>query len=131
MYEVLVPVDQDEERAKHQAEYVASLPGAGDEVRATVLYVTPREEYSDGPRDFEEVDSAVAAADELEGAGVSVERAAAVGTVSREIIDHADEIDADQIVMGGRKRSGVAKVLVGSSTQDVIYSTERPVVVTG
>ena len=131
MYEVLVAVDQDEERAKHQVEYVTSLPGAADEVRATVLYVTPRDEYSDGPREFETVDSAVAAADELEAAGVDVERVASVGTVSREIIDHADELDADQIVMGGRKRSGVAKVLVGSSTQDVLYSTERPVVVTG
>lgn len=130
MYEVLVPVDQDEERANHQAEYVASLPGI-DDVRATVLYVTPREEYSDAPREFDDVDSAVAVAETLEAAGVSVNRATDGGTVTRKIVEHADEIDADEIVMGGRKRSGVAKVLVGSSTQDVIFSTDRPVVVTG
>ena len=99
--------------------------------RAKLSVDSSLEQYSDGSRDFAEVESAVAAADELEAGGVAVERTAAVGTVSREIIEHADEIDADQIVMGGRKRSGVAKVLVGSSTQDVIFSTDQPLVATG
>ena len=130
MYEVLVPVDEDAELANHQAEYVASLPGAGD-VRATVLYVTPREESTSGERNFDDIDAAVQAAQKLEAAGIPVDRAIDVGTVTEKIVQYADDVDAAEIVLGGRKRSGVAKVLVGSVAQDVIYSTDRPVVITG
>jgi nucleotide-binding universal stress UspA family protein len=130
MYEILIPVDQDTELANHQAEYVASLPGA-DEVKATVLYVTPREESTGGERSFDDVDAAVQAARKLEEAGIPVTRAIDVGTVTQKIVEYADDVDAGEIVLGGRKRSGVAKVLVGSVAQDVIYSTDRPVVITG
>lgn len=130
MYEVLVPVDEDAELANHQAEYVASLPGA-DEVRATVLYVTPREESTSGERNFDDIDAAVQTAQNLEAAGIAVNRAVDVGTVTEKIVKYADDVDAAEIVLGGRKRSGVAKVLVGSVAQDVIYSTDRPVVITG
>ena len=44
---------------------------------------------------------------------------------------HAAEIDAESIVLGGRKRSGVAKVVMGSIAMDVLLSTERPVTLTG
>lgn len=130
MYEVLVPVDQDAERASHQADYVTSLPGT-DEVRATVLHVTPREESSSGEQRFDDVDTAVRVAEQIEAAGISVDRVADAGTVTNRIVEHADDVDAAEIVLGGRKRSGVAKVLVGSVAQDVIYSTDRPVVITG
>lgn len=96
MYRVLVPVDKDENRALHQAKYVAGLPGAGEEVE-----------------------------------GVSVERVSVGGEVARKILDTAEELDADCLIMGGRKRSGVQKVLLGSTVQDVILSTERPVTITG
>jgi len=33
--------------------------------------------------------------------------------------------------MGGRKRSGVSKVLLGSTASDIIHATELPVVITG
>jgi nucleotide-binding universal stress UspA family protein len=53
------------------------------------------------------------------------------GEVAHEILEAAEEADIDDIVMGGRKRSGVQKVLLGSTVQDVILSAERPVTVTG
>lgn len=130
MYEILVPVDQDAERASHQADYVTSLPGT-DDVKATVLHVTPREESTSGERNFDDVDTAVTVAKRIEEAGITVDRVADGGTVTKKIVEYADDIDAAEVVLGGRKRSGVAKVLVGSVTQDVIYSTERPVVITG
>lgn len=132
MYPVLVAVDRSEARARHQAEFVAGLPNATREVEATVLYVFPHQDYSGAPEHaFEEVDAAVLAADALEEAGVSVDRVVVGGEVASEIIEHADEIDAGMIVLGGRKRSGVAKVLMGSTAMDVLVSAERPVTVTG
>jgi nucleotide-binding universal stress UspA family protein len=83
------------------------------------------------PHEFEDVAAAVDAAEYLEGEGVSVERVAIGGEVARKIIQKADELDADSIVMGGRKRSGVQKVLLGSTVQDVMLSAERPVTITG
>nr|WP_197427964.1 universal stress protein [Halogeometricum sp. CBA1124] len=53
------------------------------------------------------------------------------GEVERKILRTADERDADGIVMGGRKRSGVQKVLLGSVALDVMLSADRPVTLTG
>ena len=132
MYDILVPVDMDEERVMRQAEYVTARPYDLSDVRARLLYVFPREDASlSDTRGFETNEAAVRAADELESAGVDVERVAATGTISRQIIDHAEDMDADEIVMGGRKRSGVSKVLLGSTASDIIHSTDRPVVITG
>lgn len=132
MYPVLVAVDRSEERARHQAEFVSGLPNATSEVEATVLYVFPHQDYSGAPEhSFEEVEAAVLAADTLEEAGVSVNRVAVGGEVTGKVLEHADDIEAEVIVLGGRKRSGVAKVLMGSTAMDVVVSAERPVTVTG
>lgn len=130
--QVLIPVDRDPERARHQAGYVARLPAASETVEATVFYVFPHQDYAGAPsHDFEEVDAAVQAAEHLEDEGIPVERVATGGEVARSIIEAAEEADADSIVMGGRKRSGVTRVLLGSVTQDVALSAEYPVTVTG
>lgn len=132
MYRVLVPVDGDEDRALHQAKYVAGLPDAGEEVEATVLVVFRHQDYAGAPpHDFDEVDAAVRAADYLEEEGVPVDRVSVGGEVARKVVDEAEELDADCLVMGGRKRSGVQKVLLGSTVQDVVLSVERPVTITG
>lgn len=131
MREVLVPVDGDAERALRQVDYLTDLPSA-DGVKATVLYVFPHQDYEGAPpHQFEEVDAAVEAADRLEEAGVSVDRVALGGEVAETILDTADELDVDGIVMGGRKRSGLQKVLLGSTTLDVMLSAGRPVTLTG
>lgn len=132
MYEVLVPVDTDANRARHQAAYVARLPNAGTDVSATILYVVPPGEFTEaGEVSFSDVDAAVEAVDHLEEAGVEVTRVVDDGTVSAAILDAIDERDADEVVMGGRNRSGVAQVLLGSTTLDVMLSTDRPVTLTG
>jgi nucleotide-binding universal stress UspA family protein len=131
MYRVLVPVDRSEERAFHQAQYVSQLPNAPDDVEATVLYVVPPDEFSDADAvEFSDIDAAVGAANLLEGEGVSVTRTVDDGGVSNQIVRSADELEADEIVMGGRKRSGVSRVLLGSTVQDVMLSAERPVTIT-
>jgi nucleotide-binding universal stress UspA family protein len=134
MYEVLLAVDKDEERANHQAQYVSSLPCADEEVRATIMFVYPANEDYKGapPHEFEDIDAAVAAADHLESEGIAVERETHGGdSVSHTIIDRANELDADEIVMGGRKQTGVTKLLLGSIAEDVMLSADRPVTITG
>jgi nucleotide-binding universal stress UspA family protein len=129
---VLVPVDESETRARRQAAYVAGLPGDPSNVEATVCYVFRHQDYAGAPsHEFDEVDSAVAAADELEAAGVTVDRVATGGEVARRVLRAAEDRAVDDIVMGGRKRSGVRKVLLGSTVRDVLLSAERPVTLTG
>ncbi|GAB6861974.1 universal stress protein [Haloplanus litoreus] len=130
--EVLVPVDRNADRARRQAEYVADLPGAETSVSATVFYVFRHQDYQGAPdHAFDDVEAAVETADYLESMGVSVDRVAVGGEVTRKIIGAAGDRDVDGIVMGGRKRSGVAKVLLGSTVQDVMLSASRPVTLTG
>ncbi len=130
MYELLVPVDRNESYALAQAEYVTSLPNAVEDVHATVLHVFPQRDYAGAPpQDFEEVGAAVAAAEAIEDAGVSVERHTEGGNVAAHIVDLAEERDVREIVMGGRKRSGVAKVVLGSTSLDVLLSSDRPVAI--
>ncbi|MFB6301705.1 MAG: universal stress protein [Haloferacaceae archaeon] len=126
-YRILLPVDTSEERARDQAAYVAGLPNAADRAEVTVMYV-----QDSGALDkFSENDAAVAAADTLADAGISVDRVTAGGNVSPKIVSRAVNLGVDDIVMGGRKRSGIQKALLGSTTQDVILSDERPVTITG
>ncbi|QIO24675.1 universal stress protein [Haloarcula sp. JP-L23] len=129
---VLVPVDKRRERALNQAEYVAQLPGVPESVTATVLYVYPHQDYAGAPpHDFGEIGAAVAAAEFLEERDVAVERVTVGGEVARKILATADDVDASSIVMGGRRRTGVQKVIMGSTAQDILLSSDRPVTITG
>lgn len=53
-----------------------------------------------------------------------------VGDAAEELIEYADSEDASYIVIGGRKRSAVGKVLFGSVTQSVLLNADIPVVTT-
>lgn len=132
MRQLLVPVDRNVDRALEQARYVTNLPNPVDGLEATVFYVFPHQDYEGAPpHEFEEIEAAVRAADHLADAGVSVDRVAVGGEVAETILDRAEDLDADGIVMGGRKRSGVQKVLLGSTALDVMLSAGRPVTLTG
>ena len=131
MYRVLVPVDRSVERAKEQIEYVTSLPGAPDGIDVQVLFVNKADYAGAKERTFEDVESATMVRDALTDAGISCEGKMREGMIARNILSEAEEFDADEIVMAGRDRSGTMKVLLGSVTQDIILSSERPVVVVG
>lgn len=131
MYRVLVPVDSNTSRALEQARAVAELPAAED-IEATLLRVFDDIAASD---DTEMIDPtrvyAVTEAQEfLEDAGVTVELRGEVGDSGDRILDVADEIDADVIVMGGPTQSPIGKVVFGSVGQYVLLNADRPVTMT-
>jgi Universal stress protein UspA and related nucleotide-binding proteins len=68
----------------------------------------------------------------LEEAGVNVEvdvRRALVEDTYRAILDVAEEISADVIVMGSRGLSPLEAMVLGSTTYKVLHVSKRPVLV--
>jgi nucleotide-binding universal stress UspA family protein len=56
-------------------------------------------------------------------------RSTIFGYAAREIVNDAQEIGADVIVMGSRGRSDIAGLLLGSTAHKVIHLSDRPVLV--
>jgi len=138
MYRVLLPVDENEERAKQAARDVAALPRDPDDIEVVVLNVDQPYSVGDGggrvssEEFFDETDfpeSVDAAVDILDGEGIDAERQRTHGDATEEIVGFAERMNADLITMSGRKRSPSGKVLFGSVTQSVLLEAERPVMV--
>jgi nucleotide-binding universal stress UspA family protein len=136
MYDrILVPTDGSEQRpVVTQAMNVAELADAA----VHALYVVDeraleyqptesgREETRDARREEgEEATRHVAEA----GAdrGVEVVTAIEEGKPAAAIVDYADEEDVDMVVMGTHGRSGVDRYVLGSVTEQVVRTSEVPV----
>ena len=63
----------------------------------------------------------------LRAAGVDFEVNAVVGDPGEAIADLAEEIGADRILVGGRKRSPAGKAVFGSTAQRILLSAPCPV----
>ncbi|ELY40431.1 universal stress protein [Natronorubrum tibetense] len=60
-------------------------------------------------------------------AGVDYEVRGAVGEVGSKVVDMAIEVDADRMVVGGRRRSPAEKAVLGSVSQEIILQAPCPV----
>lgn len=123
MYDIIVGVDTDVERALAQAEAIAELPG-GEEIRAILLHV-----FDDEDGDVDSLEAIGEARRVLEEAGVEVETEGIGGDPAMVILDSAERHDADCICVAGRERSPAGKAIFGSVTQDVVIGAERPTLV--
>jgi nucleotide-binding universal stress UspA family protein len=130
MYTVLLPVDTSEARATAQATAAANLPDAANSVEVQLLHVFDDDERAETTSPTQ-VSSGGAVADHLESEGVGVEAMSRTGDPATEILRAAQDVDADLILLGGRKRSPLGSVLFGSVSQEVTLDADRPVVVTG
>lgn len=66
-------------------------------------------------------------ADIFEDAGVDYEIRGALGDVSTKVVDIAIDVDADRMVVGGRRRSPAEKAVMGSVSQEIILQAPCPV----
>jgi nucleotide-binding universal stress UspA family protein len=64
---------------------------------------------------------------ELADAGIKVTLHEPTGVVAEEILNQADELNADLIVMGTHGHGAMYNLLVGSATKGVLKHTTRPV----
>lgn len=60
-------------------------------------------------------------------AGVDYEVRGALGEVSSKVVDMAIDVDADRMVVGGRRRSPAEKAVLGSVSQEIILQAPCPV----
>lgn len=134
---VLLPIDTNDERAITAAETVTTLPEASGNVQVTILNVEKEVEYREDSversadwYDPEEYPQSVdEAAKILENAGITFEKRREHGNPSEAILEVASEIEPARIIMAGRQRTPVGKVLFGSVTQSVLLGSDVPVTV--
>jgi nucleotide-binding universal stress UspA family protein len=128
MVRILLALDDEIAQAHAQTDAIADIVASAADVTVYLLHV-----FGDNPEGASvgQVEAVREAADRLESLGVDTELLEASGTPAHEILQFADEYDVHQICIGGRKRSPAGKALFGSVAQDVILSTNRPVLVCG
>lgn len=133
MYRVLVPLDNDVDRANKQAAYVSNLPNASESVTAVLGHSFTSEERS-VPTDMkraDRVETVRRAKERLEATGVDVDTRDLSAPPEEGIISLVEENEFDQIVMGGRKRTSIENAILGSTTQPVVRNVDVPVTITG
>ena len=69
--------------------------------------------------------------DALENAEVDYEVRGVVGDHGQGVVSLADEVDADRVVVGGRRRTAAGKAVFGSTSQEVMQSVSCPVTYVG
>lgn len=91
----------------------------------TVLVLTPQPDDAPVPSHLVHLLQTVAGADDQVEVAFRSDRI----DVADAILDHAEKVDAEIIVMGSRKRTPVGKFLLGSTTQRVLLDAAVPVLV--
>ncbi|GAB3314361.1 universal stress protein [Haloplanus rallus] len=102
------------------------------DMELVILHVVPEEGDEEGAR--EEVTEIVRSAiGDLEGVDLRImpeqtRRDLPTGRTANHILQVAEDIDPDYIVIGSRKRTGLGKILLGSVSKLILSNAEVPVV---
>lgn len=135
MFTVLLPVDKGED-ATRTTDFISELPHSPNNVRVVVLNVVEEFEIADNGAPISSKDlydesmipnSVSAAVERLDSNGIETSVRREHGNPNEEIAEVAEEIDANVIVMGGRKQTPIGKVIFGSVAQSVLLSVDVPV----
>lgn len=132
MFTLVLAADGHEERVMTQAKAVSKYPCASEKIEVVIVNVAKEIQSDEGGKinleEYAEMpDSASKAAEFFESVGISVSVQQRSGDPAEEIIRAARDEEADQIILGGRRRSPVGKAVFGSVVQDVILEADRPV----
>ncbi len=79
------------------------------------------------PDDTDATEAIEAATAAAEGRDVPVQTAVLEGRPYEEILEYAEEVDVDMIVMGTEGRSGLDRFMLGSVTERVLRTSDVPV----
>ena len=130
---------EDETRLEELAETAASVVDPTG--RVVLLHVFDRERYDTietqlnidpdsevTPDDVSHRSRIVTdVAERLERAGVDYEIRGPLGEAADSILEEAEALDTDLVVVGGRNRSATGKALFGSTAQRVLLESDCPV----
>jgi len=130
MYRVLVPIDENEQRAASQARTVAALPTAAENIEATLVHVFDDRDTAE-TTSVRHLPSGKRATEVLVEAGVPVTTESANGDPADVILAAAERTNADHIVMGGRKHGRMGAILFDSVSRQVSNGTDLPVTIAG
>ncbi len=137
---IVVAVSDEAERTESVAQTAIDVAGpAGATVRLVHVfseggYETVKDQLEFGPDD--EVTSDTVATRHatirevgtmLSAAGIEYESHGAVGDTSDEVLELAERVDADMLIVGGRGRSAAGKAVFGSTAQKILSNAPCPV----
>jgi nucleotide-binding universal stress UspA family protein len=101
--------------------------GEGDVVEAVNSHVGGDETSAEAIRDGEDALNLVRSRLSVTGAQIETHQFVRGQRAHDDILAHADDVDADELVIGVRKRNPTSKVVFGSTTQRILLTSNRPV----
>lgn len=135
---VVAAVDKSDAARGVVREAATLATALGEELH--VIHVMSRGQYADLQREsiieerhgrsVEDVESEAAEVSRraAEGIAESATMVGRIGEPGKQVVEYADEVGASYLVVGGRDRSPVGKVIFGSVTQAILLAADAPVI---